>query len=80
MQVPLFSHFFHISDSKLGEPFPTDLNTPGLMDDHGFLYYREPVIVDLSVTDNKIQVFEEFFYPNEAAKRYLVYGSRRQLL
>jgi hypothetical protein len=38
-----------------GEPFPKDISEAGLLDENGYMYYREDVLLDLATTTNSFQ-------------------------
>jgi hypothetical protein len=48
------SHVQQIEDylNCEGEPFPYTVNEAGIMDDHGYMYYREDILIDLATPNN----------------------------
>jgi hypothetical protein len=54
--MPAVYNCMHFPYMFAGEPFPTSISEAGIMDDHGYTYYREDVLIDLAVTQNTFQV------------------------
>jgi hypothetical protein len=69
-----------------GTPFPTSINEAGLLDEHGFMYFREDVIVDLenpykslAFTVKQDSYFRAFAVAHRIDIDLLLQNSSRQL-